>query len=263
MPFVTAGDMIGDALEALRVYAPGEQVTPPDLARGLGILNRMIDSWSNESLFCFTILEQFGLLVVNQNEYKIGPAPAGIGIDFGIGVSPIGIPDWIMQRPIRIIGTPGSAYVRDGTGNKYQVDVVPLDKWNLVNTSQANSDIPDTIYYEPTYPYGTMRVYPTPNTPWTLAWTSYLQLDRFENSNAALTLPPGYEDAIVTNLAIRLKPYFHTAVLDPDLQRSASEAKAAVKRSNMRAVTAVMDPEIVSRGNTVYNIYTDRPTGRN
>lgn len=261
---VTAGELVQDALEKLRVYAPGEEATPPDMMRGLRTLNQMMDSWSNESLFCYSILEQFGPLIVGKNSYLIGLGSGDLDVGFILGGSPIGkTPDWVMQRPIRIIGTPGSAYVRDGTGNKYQVDVVPLDSWNLINTSQANSDIPDTLYYEPTYPYGTIRVYPTPNTAWTLAWTSYLQLSSFANTSVALTLPPGYERAITFNLAVELKSYFDGANLDPTVIKGAMEAKAAVKRSNIRPVTAVMDPELVSRGNTVYNIYTDRPTGRN
>ena len=259
---ITAADMIQDALESLRVYAPGEQVTSPDMARGLGVLNRMMDSWSNESLFCHTILEQRGPLVPGQGDYYIGTGNESIGA-FTIGVTPIGTPDWIMDRPLRIIGTPGSAYVLDQSNNKYYVDVTPLDRWNLVNTSQVTGDLPDTIYYEPTFPYAIMHVFPIPTQSFTLVWSSYLMLRRFENPDVALTLPPGYEQAIVTNLAVMLKPFFMTAVLDPEVAKAASEGKASVKRNNMRAVEAVFDPEIVSRGSTVYNIYQDRGTGRN
>lgn len=263
MAFVTANDMIQDALEALQVYAAGEQLTPPDAARGFGVLNRMIDSWSNESLFCHTIVEQRGQLVANKSAYTISDQSMPIG-EFVIGVSPIGPPDWPIQRPLRIIGTPGSAYCLDGNNNKYYVDVVPLDQWNLINTSgNTNADIADTIYYEPSFPYAIMHVYPTPNQPRILVWSSYLQLKRFDNLNAALILPPGYEDAIVTNLALRLKPYFKTAIVDPDLAQTARDAKSAVKRTNIRPVEVVYDAEIVSRGSTVYNIYTDRGTGRN
>lgn len=259
---ITAADMIQDALESLRVYAPGEQVTPPDLARGLGILNRMMDSWSNESLFCYTIIEQKGVLVPNQADYYIGTGQEGIG-EFGIGTTPIGTPDWIMDRPLRIIQTPGTAYVLDGQNNKYYVNAVPQDQWNLVDTGQFSGDIPDTIYYEPAFPYAIMHVFPTPTQAFTLVWSSYLTLKRFDNPNIALNLPPGYEHAIVTNFAVLAKPYFATAVLDPDLKEASMQAKANVKRNNMRAVTAIFDPEIVSRGSTTYNIYTDRGTGRN
>lgn len=261
MAFVTANDMIQDALEALQVYAAGEQITAPDAARGLGVLNRMMDSWSNESLFCYSIVEQRGQLVANKNAYTIGTGSAPIG-QFIIGVTPIGTADFPIERPLRLIATPGSAYCLDDSNNKYYVEVVPLDQWNLVYSSgNTNSDIVDTIYYEPTFPFGVIHVFPTPTQPRVLVWSSYLQLKRFENLNDALILPPGYEDAIVTNLAVRLKSYFKNAILDPDLQQTARDAKAAVKRTNIRAVTVVYDPEIVSRGTSTYNVYTDRPTG--
>lgn len=257
---VTAADMIQDAYESLRIYAPGEQMTPPDLARGLGILNRMMDSWSNESLFCHTIIEQKGVLNPGQADYYIGDTSEGIGA-FAVGVTPIGTPDWIVDRPLRVIQTPGTSYILDQSNNKYYVEMVPQDKWNLIDTGVFNGDIPDTAYYEPSYPYAIMHVFPVPTQAFTLVWSSYLKLKRFANPNIGLTLPPGYEHAIVTNFAILAKPYFATAILDPDLKTAAMEAKAAVKRVNMRSVEAIFDPEIVSRGGG-YNIYSDRPTGR-
>lgn len=247
---ITAADMIQDALETTRVYAPGETANSADLARGLGVLNRMMDSWSNESLFCYAILEQNAVLQVGKSVYLIGQPSVGGG--------PTGQPDWIMQRPLKLIVGPGAAYMLDGNNNRYGVDVFPRDKWNMIGNIQIDSNLPNTIFYDPQFPFGVMNVYPVPNVAWTLYWDSYLQLSRFENLNVALNLPPGYEDAIVLNLAVRLKPYFQTAVLDPDIKEGAGVAKAAVKRNNIRFSEAVFDPEIVSRSYYTYNIYTDR-----
>jgi hypothetical protein len=91
---------------------------------------------------------------------------------------------------------------------------------------------------------------------------SYAQLGDFATVSSAFSLPPGYKRAITTNLCLSLKPYFASAQIDPLIIKEASETKASVKRNNMRTQVAVFDPELVSRGNAVYNIYTDRGSGR-
>ena len=88
----TAADVIQDALEKLSIYAPGEAATPPDLARGLTVLNDMLDSWSNDSLACYTILQQSLTFIPGQSSYTIGTT---------------GTPDVMATRPLRIIDNAG------------------------------------------------------------------------------------------------------------------------------------------------------------
>ena len=54
----TAQDMINEALKLIAVYAPGETPTDADIEQGLTCLNDMLDSWSNESLATYAVLEQ-------------------------------------------------------------------------------------------------------------------------------------------------------------------------------------------------------------
>ena len=53
----TAQDIITDSLNILGVYAAGETISDADLEQAFTRLNDMLDSWSNESLTCFAILE--------------------------------------------------------------------------------------------------------------------------------------------------------------------------------------------------------------
>jgi hypothetical protein len=164
-----------------------------------------------------------------------------------------------MTRPIRLIEGPGSAYVQDGNGNNYQMEVVPRDKWNLYanRTNVVTSNFPNILFYDPQFPLGIINVLPFPNAPYTMFWDSYLQLSDFANLQTEVSLPPGYALAIKTNLAVALKPYFDDAQLDPVVLARALESKGNIKRSNMRAVVALYDAEIVSRAGVSYNPYTD------
>ena len=241
----TALDVITDALELLGVYSPGDQISSADLSRSLSVLNDMMDVWSNESLACYDWITQTFTMVPGQYQYTVGP-----GGD---------IPG---TRPLRVSDAPGSAYLLDTNLNRYLMDVVDQLTWNIQTTAVANSDLPDILFYDPQYPLGIINIWPTPSSSWTCSFLSYAQLGDFATVSSAFSLPPGYKRAITTNLCLSLKPYFASAQIDPLIIKEASETKASVKRNNMRTQVAVFDPELVSRGNAVYNIYTDRGSGR-
>ncbi len=237
----TAQDIIQAALEELGVYAPGETMTNADASRGLWVLNAMLDSWSNESLFCYAIKETSFPLVVGQQQYTIGP---GGQIN--------------ATRPLRVIEGPGAAYITDQNNNIYPVGVIPQDQWNLIGLRTNTSDIPDTMFYDPQFPLGIINIFPVPLMTYTFTFDAYLQLSDFTGLTTALTLPPGYQDAIQHNLAIRLKPFFRDAQIDPLIVELASQTKAAIKRNNLRTNVAVYDAEMISRATPTYNIYRDR-----
>lgn len=243
----SANDIITDSLTRIGVYSPGETISDADAERCLSILNDMIDSWSNESLSCFEILEQSGAMIIGQNSYTIGT-----GGNFAV------------TRPLRLINGPGAAYIQDINGNNYGVDVVPRDQWNLIanRSSTVTSNVPNTLFYDPQYPLGVINVFPTPNVAWTLFWDSYLQLVTFTALATAMSLPPGYKDALQKCLAVEIWSDFKTPLDPPQwLMALAEKAKGNVKRTNIRPNVAVYDPEIVSHAVQTYNIVSDRGSG--
>jgi hypothetical protein len=236
----TALDMITDAFGKLGVYAPGEQLTAADSAQGLSSLNQMLDSWSNENLTCYAILEQNLTFVPGQFQYTIGPGGFVNG-----------------PRPLSIIPTPGSVYILDTSGNQYGVDVIPREQWNMRGSRNTNSNFPDVLFYDPQFPLGLLNFDPIPNIGYQVFFDSYLQLSDFAGLTTVLSLPPGYQLAITSNLAVALKPYYVTAQIDPLVMQEAMTSKANVKRQNIRLNTAFYDPEILSKAPGIYNIYTD------
>lgn len=240
---VTAADLIADAFQRIQVYAPGEPVQPADQARGLSSLNQLLDQWSNMSLACYAILEQSAVLVPGQGAYQIG----------------IGAPDFNMIRPLKILTDPGTAYVMDDNGNRYYMSVVPRDRWNLFGnvSEQINSDFPNALFYDPQFPFGVINVTPFPTIGYTMFWDSYLQFADFSSPNVPMTLPPGYELAISTNLATMLASYYPDAVTPPLLVKLAMDSLGNIKRTNQRELVAIYDSEIVSKSNVGYSVYTD------
>lgn len=238
----TALDMITVSLQKLGVYAPGEPITDADAQTSLTALNDMLDSWSNETLMCYAITEQSGLLVPGQSAYTIGA-----GGQFN------------MTRPLKLIPSPGSAYMLDATGYKYDLQIIPQETWNLIGQIEnQQSNIPTQLFYDPQFPLGILNFFPMPNQSITAYWDSYLQLTEFPALTTPMSLPPGYKKAIQDNLTIDLVPFFK-----PDgyqvpawMARAALDSKAWIKRTNQRPAVAYYDPEIVSKGGT-WNIYSD------
>lgn len=248
----TALDCIQDSLEKIGVYAPGETITDADAERCLTVLNNMIDSWSNENLTCFAFYEQGIPLQVGKNRYTIGQqAPA------------MPAPDIVATRPLRIVNGPGAAFLLDTNFNRYPVDVVPQDYWNMIwNLVAVNSNLPNILFYDPQYPYGILNVFPMPNTGnYTMYFDYWEPFSTFGNLTASLSLPPGYEKAIKDCLAIEVGPYFKpdSWVPSPILLQIAAKSKGNVKRGNLqnREPRAVFDREISSRTTRPYNIYSD------
>jgi hypothetical protein len=237
----TALDLIQDSLEMLGVYGPGDAISSADSSRSLIVLNDMLDSWSNESLTCFAWLQQQFALAVNVTQYTCGP---------GGTVSNV--------RPLRVSDSAGSAYILDQNNNKYPMDVVDQLTYNLRTTAAVNSNLPDTLFYDPQFPLGIVNIWPTPSEIFEVYFFSYLQLAEFATIYTNVSLPPGYNLAIKTNLAVALKPYFTSAQLDPVIIKRAAESLGNVKRNNNRTQRSIYEPEIIARGQSTYNIRSDR-----
>ncbi len=242
----TAQSLIQDALEGIGVYAPGETVATADLNRCLVILNDMMDIWSNESLMSYANTEQSGLLVPGIHVYTIG-----VGGDFNL------------TRPIRILDSPGTCYSVDQNGNRYNIQVVTQDRWNLIwNVTQTNSNYPEVLFYDPQFPLGIINVYPVPTTGYTLFFDSRIQLSELTALATSLSLPPGYSKAIKDNLRVQFWPYFKPdgSVPPASTVAMAANSKGIIKRSNVTPNYANFDPELVSRGGG-YNVYSDGRAG--
>jgi hypothetical protein len=234
------------AYQKIGYYAATETMTGADSALGLQQLTMMLDQWSNQPQACFAILEQSFELVPGQSQYSIG-LTGGANIQ--------------ATRPIRIIEGPGAAYCQDVNGNNFSIEVVTRQKWNTIGnrTSLTQSNLPDTLFYDPQMPLGLINLWPQPDAGgYTVFFDSYLQLVDPAQLTTALTLPPGYEAAIQDCLAERLWPFcFVGKPMPAYISKQARMSLATIKRANKRNNIAQYDKELNPRGQAVYNPYTD------
>jgi len=236
----TARTLITQSLKDLGAIAVGETPTADEANDALECLNQMIQTWQTESLIVYAKNQQvFTYPVTGQQTYTIGPTG-----------------DFVTTRPIRI----DAALNRDANDNDYWFYVAKdFSDYAQLITKAVSAQLQTVLYYDPTYPNGTIYLWPTPNDSgyrlvlWT--WTSVTE---FTSLDAVITLPPGYERALRSNLAIDLAARYGRDIM-PSLGVTAVDSKAQIKRTNMTIPTLKFETGLGSRGLT-FNYLTGQPT---
>lgn len=159
-------------------------------------------------------------------------------------------------RPIKII----HAFIRStvsGTNLDYPLEIIDNNQYQDIMMKGLQTTYPRFINYVPTYPTGQINLYPLPNfTSLSLGLSQTYQLLNAQSISDTVALPPGYESAIVYNLAIELATRFN-ATITPAMAAKAVETKANIKRVNNEKTTSIIGYPQVS-GKRTFNIYAGR-----
>jgi hypothetical protein len=241
----TANDLIRAAMRLIQVASVDTVLTAAELQDGLESLNRMIDSWSLDELMLYQVTREQFQLASGQNPYSIGYGG-----------------DWNTSRPTKIIG----AYLTLNNGSipvDYPMIVLNWDDYNAIRLKTLSTNFPGYIYYQPSFPLGEVYIYPlfSPNDPSTqgpayITLTSWKPLDIIVDPTAYIELPPGYWEAIVFNLAVRIAEEYQFAIR-PQTVDLAIGALKRIKRINQRTMTLQTDTALMNTSQMRYNIYSD------
>ena len=222
----------------LGILADGEAPSASQLQDAITTLNFLFDTWSTEKLFIPSIAQDLFYLVGGQQTYQWG----------------IGAPDFTTARPIFI----QSAAVRQNGGTPSQIDI-PLaifntDQWARISVKNTQSVFPTRIYPDFQFPYTNINVWPIPTTGVQIYFNSYKPLSSLTTANTTFSLAPGFAEAVMYNLTVRLGPMYGRAV-SPEILGLAQSAKAKLKISLskfmlMRADDGLLPP------NKVFNYLT-------
>lgn len=208
---MTGRDLVSAALRKLGVLASGETPSASEATDGLSEFNRMIDSWSTEKLLVYAVTAEAPLtLVPGQATYTMGVAGD------------------ITSRPVRI----DRALIRDGQTD-YPVRILSLDEYARIQNKSLQSTYPYGLYDDGGYPQRTITLYPVPNAAKSLILFTDRVLTGLATLDTSVSFPPGYEDACVCNLAVRLSVEYGKAVSEV-LAQQAVGSKADIKRANLK-----------------------------
>jgi hypothetical protein len=237
LPTVYAGK--GILYPALRkagvTLGPQRTPSPAQYQDALDELNRLLGSLNTDRLFIYTIA---------RYEYPLTGAKS-----FTIGIAPQGqLADLNGPRPVTI----------DKANIIYSMPEIrrPLAlltdlQWSQIVVQDIANTIPYALYDDYAYPLSTLYIYPQPVPGYILELYMWQVVPGFVTPDDIVLLPPGYEDALVLNLAVRLAPHFQR-VVDPDVRNDAQ--KALMRIESINAPKPVLEIPCLGRGG---------PTGSN
>ena len=227
----TAVELITDALGELGVTDAGQTISANDSALGLRVLNRLFQRWSNMRLLQ-PVLDELSVTMTGAASYVLGP-----------GGSPV------RARPIKVLH---ATYVDVG-GLEHPVEIVPTqEQWDAIPNKADTGSYPDRIWYAAELTDGIVYTYPKCSS-------GTLKLDVLTNMQAldmaeVLTLPDGYESAIVATLADDLATHYGMQT-PADVRRRASGAVRALKRTNHEPILAVQEMAFAGRSADIQRGY--------
>lgn len=218
----TALELITDAMGEIGAVEAGQSVSAEDAALGLRVLNRLFQRWSNMRLLQ-PVLDELSVTLTGAASYTLGP-----------GGSPA------VTRPLKVLS---ATYVDTG-GLEYPVRIVTREQWDTIPNKADTGTYPECIWYAAEVTNGIVYAYPK-------ASSGALKLDVLTNMQAlalsgTLTLPDGYESAIVPTLADDLAPHYSKAT-PADVRRRATGAVRALKRTNHEPILAVQEMALVGQ----------------
>lgn len=235
----TAADLIGDALRACGAWGQGQAAPAEDSAIALRELNRMLAKWSAKRLLVHH-LRSVGFRTTGAIGYAIAP---GAAVDF--------------PRPHRI----QSAYARQGNGVPWPLDVVQAREDFAGLTMLPAGGMPGKVLLDPAYPQAVVYLWPALASGWTVFLQVKAPLGKVAAVGDTLMLPDEYEDAIVWNLAARLRAYYALAP-DPTIAAHARDALAAIRQANSTVPRLAMPAGLPGmRGGWVGGYWGTSPTG--
>lgn len=231
----TARDLIKNSLRLIGALSTGETPSADEAADGLTALNNLVDSWSNEKLIIHQFVREEFTLTPGTQSYTLGATGA-----------------LVTSRPIKI----ESASLEIQGSDPYEVpmEIIDYDEWSRISDKSIQSSIPSKLYVEGSFPNSTIYLWPVPAAANKVVLYSRKPIASFATVDDSILLPPGYQRALIYNLAIEIAPEYGKEPMS-SVVMIAREAKENIKRTNIQSYIMGFDAAISNRD------YFDYETG--
>lgn len=206
-----------------RLLMGDDEPSTDNLNNGFLALNALLNEWSTRRYGIYKVSKESFSLVKGTAEYSIGP-----GETFNT------------TRPIRIL----DSFIRGSDGTDYEMEEIDR-KWYNNKSRKTTEGIPYELYYEPTFPNGTISIYYAPDEAYTLYMDSEKALAQYTALTNDLSLPPEYETALKFNFAI---DWANELGVEPS---QVVVARAQITLDNLKALHAIPIPMV--RSNPINN----------
>jgi hypothetical protein len=154
-----------------------------------------------------------------------------------------------IARPLRF----RDGFTRSATSGQsnldYSFEMISFDRYKEELLKNVQGPWPYVAAYQPTFPYGTLYVYPAPSANYTAHLFTDLIIAEWPLTTTAYSLPQGYSRALKKLLALELAPNYGKTP-SPQLITQAKEAKDLIKAVNDSPVVTLKFDSAISRSQT-------------
>ena len=228
---VVIDDLLRSSFRCIGQLRPGFGHSPSERVDALFILNAMLDSWSTDDLNAYCELIQSFPITPGQSVYTLGVGGA-----------------WNGARPVKIDKATLVVLTNPVQPLRLNLDVYNDYQWQSINLQSTASTLAQRIYFAPTFPLATVKLWPVPTEGDAVEISSSQMISNgFTSGTDAFNAPPGYLDAVRYQLAIRLAMEWDKPLKD-GVVALASEALAKIQRLNATTPQMECNPGVISIG---------------
>jgi hypothetical protein len=215
---------INAALREIGVLATSETAAAADALDAMAAANRLLDQWRAERLQFYALTRTTWTIVSGTQDYNVGTGLT-VNVVRPVYIDHINFQD-TSQNPV----------------TEYPMVALTDDAYASIVEKGLTSTLPQSWYYNQTQTYGVVSLFPIP-TSGTLQGVMYAPtaITAFTSLTNTIAMPPGYEELLITGLAVNLASSY-SAQISPSLAQRAINARAIVKRSNIRMRDLSFDP---------------------
>lgn len=227
----TVGDIIRSSMRKIGVLAAGEPLPADEGDDAKVVFTQMADAWTNETLLVPVVNVVTHQLLSNQSEYTIGIYPEP---------KPVPLPANHIEtaRPERIL----AAFIRDQYETDYVQTIIEVKTFSRISR-KTNGSRPARFYVRKNWPLNQILFESVPYADETLHMDVIQPLAGILPTvglTDVIDLPPGYERALIYNLAIDLADEWGKTP-SVVVATTAVQSKKWLKRNNYRDLVMGMD----------------------
>jgi len=225
------------AARAAGISGQGQTLSQDMTQTAFDALNAMVGQWAAKRWLVYHLVDSTVNPCTGALSYTVGPSG-----NFNLSARPTDIE---------------SAYVSMYYGTPQRIDtaleiVKAREDYNQISLKSL-STFPSILYYDNAYPTGLVYAWPVPTSIYALTITVKMPLPQFANLTDDINLPAEYQEALVYNLAARLRVLYQLPI-DAGVVALATAALGTVRAANTQ-VQRLKIPDAIGRGGR-FNVYS-------
>lgn len=222
----TANDIITKAFRKGRILGKDDVPAAGETADALVDLNDILDELRNDKLAVFHILSETFAMVAGQQTYTMGPAG-----------------NFNTNRPVKVV--PGTRYVISNGIERALTVLTNRKDWDDIPYKAVQAP-PIYVFVDEAMPSANVMFYPTPDQAYTVYIDSWAPLQSLAALVTPLSLPPGYNRLLWSELAITLCGEYGLGV-PPDVARINARTRRLLALVNYELPTLSMPGAVLPR----------------